>query len=578
MFHYSEICYYNEIGVSVTCHSFFRANSEMTLYMEVNGLSVKVSELLEDRFFEKFKVLAGHEGLDREIQSVALFDAPDGYKWYNGKEFVLTTGYLFKDNIELFKDVIHHLYDHQAAAIGVKVDRFLKQVPHEILELCNRLQFPLISVPYEPAWVEIINAINANDMNSYIMKINMSHQRNRSIHGALFPEMKIMEIIENLAIELDLSVSLMDFLEDENFHYPKREKTKELEKTLRNLLDPPFDYQKETIDDKINIYRIRTLEKLEYRSWVMIPIYVNDILVGKIVVWEKGKELGYFDLLALRITLAILVYIYGQIYYMNSKEANFHDDFIREILLEESDKEKLFKKAKNLNWDVHNKYVCISFKQINDRITLENHRDLIGTITGRLFPKKETLIGLLDGVIIIFQPAKEKVSQMNNEELAEKSNQLITMLEKEIPHATIIGGIGYSIDAFYQMKKSYKESIKTIEIGQLLYPERRLHFYKELGPFGLFSLESIQDEVHHVFESISPILQQEDKEELINTLKIFLESKCNFNLAAKRLYIHNNTVRYRISKIQQLCDLDLEDSTERLKLEITLKFVKHLDG
>ena len=165
---------------------------------------------------------------------------------------------------------------------------------------------------------------------------------------------------------------------------------------------------------------------------------------------------------------------------------------------------------------------------------------------------------------------------MNNEELVKKGSQLISMLEKEIQNANIIGGIGYSIDAFYQMKKSYKESVKTIEIGQLLYPDRKLHFYKELGPFGLFSLESIQDEIHDVVESISPILQQEDKEELISTLRIFLESKCNFSLAAKKLYIHNNTVRYRISKIQQLCDLDLEDSTERLKLEIMLKFAQTL--
>ena len=65
---------------------------------------------------------------------------------------------------------------------------------------------------------------------------------------------------------------------------------------------------------------------------------------------------------------------------MNSKEANFHDDFIREILLQESDKEKLLKKAKNLNWDVRNKYVCISFKEINNRVHLEDHRNLIGAI------------------------------------------------------------------------------------------------------------------------------------------------------------------------------------------------------
>ena len=135
-------------------------------------MSVTVRTLLEDRYFMKCKVLAGHRGLDREIQAVALFDAPDGYMWYKGNEFVMSSGYLFQDNIELFKKVIVHLYEHNCAAFGIKVGRYLKKIPQEILDFCNQFNIPLINIPYEPAWVEIMDMVNAIAMNKYFMRVN----------------------------------------------------------------------------------------------------------------------------------------------------------------------------------------------------------------------------------------------------------------------------------------------------------------------------------------------------------------------------------------------------------------------
>ena len=74
------------------------------------------------------------------------------------------------------------------------------------------------------------------------------------------------------------------------------------------------------------------------------------------------------------------------------------------------------------------------------------------------------------------------------------------------------------------------------------------------------------------------MLKEPDGEELIDTLKVYLESESNSNIAAKKLFIHSNTVRYRIAKIQQICGIDLEDPMERLKIEISLKFIDLFNG
>lgn len=73
---------------------------------------------------------------------------------------------------------------------------------------------------------------------------------------------------------------------------------------------------------------------------------------------------------------------------------------------------------------------------------------------------------------------------------------------------------------------------------------------------------------------IEPLTLQEDGQDLILTLKTFLENNLNYSLASNKLFVHNNTVRYRINKIKNLVDIDFDDSMERLKLEIVLKFLK----
>lgn len=57
------------------------------------GISVK--EMLEAEFFKEYKILAGKNGLNNQIQGVTVLDADDGFHWSREKEFVISSGYVF---------------------------------------------------------------------------------------------------------------------------------------------------------------------------------------------------------------------------------------------------------------------------------------------------------------------------------------------------------------------------------------------------------------------------------------------------------------------------------------------------
>ena len=150
-------------------------------------------------------------------------------------------------------------------------------------------------------------------------------------------------------------------------------------------------------------------------------------------------------------------------------------------------------------------------------------------------------------------------------------------IKNNFPDREIKLGIGDMVEDICSIKKSYVGSLKAVDIGSYIYTDGEMITFEDLGPFGLLRLESIQrKDFGNNFSHISPLLEEPDSDELISTLKVYLESESNCNIAAKKLFIHSNTVRYRIGKIQQICNIDLEDPIERLKVEITLKFINSL--
>lgn len=62
----------------------------------VMGISVR--ELLNSDFFKEYKIIGGENGLEKQIQGVAILDAADGFQWCKGREFVISSGYIFKHN------------------------------------------------------------------------------------------------------------------------------------------------------------------------------------------------------------------------------------------------------------------------------------------------------------------------------------------------------------------------------------------------------------------------------------------------------------------------------------------------
>ncbi len=108
-------------------------------------MGLLLREILKSEFFKDFKVLAGHGGLDKQAQGLAIFDAPDAFQWTQGKGLVVTSGYVFYQNPGLFETFIHSEGFKKSSGVGIKLQRFLKEIPNQdILKAFNEYEIPLI--------------------------------------------------------------------------------------------------------------------------------------------------------------------------------------------------------------------------------------------------------------------------------------------------------------------------------------------------------------------------------------------------------------------------------------------------
>ena len=93
-------------------------------------MGISVGDLLSMDFFKDFHVIAGHKGLNREIQGVSFLEVPEGHRWSIGKELIFTSGYIFAE-FEGYLDKFCENFIPSHAALVIKRGSYLDKIPEK---------------------------------------------------------------------------------------------------------------------------------------------------------------------------------------------------------------------------------------------------------------------------------------------------------------------------------------------------------------------------------------------------------------------------------------------------------------
>lgn len=117
-------------------------------------MSVSVGDVLKLECLKGAQVVAGAEGLKREVRWITVGEEPDLPEWVFGGELILST--LFAIEPSFRAEYIRKLSQRKVAGMMIKPKRFLGEIPEEVLKSAQKERFPIIEVPAEVLWSRVL--------------------------------------------------------------------------------------------------------------------------------------------------------------------------------------------------------------------------------------------------------------------------------------------------------------------------------------------------------------------------------------------------------------------------------------
>ena len=118
---------------------------------------ITVKEILELDSMKGGSIVGGKHFINNQVKSINVMDAPDSMHWVKPNELILTTGYPIDTDPENLTSLISMLKEKGCAALGIKMNRYFEIEGSTIINLANKYGLPVISLPYESAFSQIIS-------------------------------------------------------------------------------------------------------------------------------------------------------------------------------------------------------------------------------------------------------------------------------------------------------------------------------------------------------------------------------------------------------------------------------------
>ena len=172
---------------------------------------------------------------------------------------------------------------------------------------------------------------------------------------------------------------------------------------------------------------------------------------------------------------------------------------------------------------------------------------------------------------------KQVSSNVSSEELEKVAVGMEEVLRNELRIKTIIG-IGTVAEHLRELADSYKEAQTAIDVGKIFDTEKSVMHYENLGIGRLiYQLPTTLCEIYlrEVFKKNS--LDSLDQETLF-TINKFFENSLNVSETSRKLFVHRNTLVYRLEKIRKLTGLDLRQFDHAIVFRVALMVRQYLSS
>lgn len=535
----------------------------------MKAISISIEDICKSDFFcNNIYLMAGREGLNKKVSQVTVMEVEDFVNFEIAENLLILTTFSFSkaDESKMVK-VMEKLVTKPISGVIVKLNRYIKSLPYELLNIAAKNNLPLFIIDNDILFGDIINHVYELIISKQYETIVQMNNMYKSLYSSLITDVPIEQYIK----QLELSESVSFYIETQNtviYTSP----------SLQENNDPTlYDYDEADGYNISNRVFYNDYYEVIYKNekLLVFPIKTSSINFGQIVIFSSHNKLSTVERMAFT-QLASYLSIKLNEMRMSQEERLTNNGRIYNELTSGNTLTKL--KAENIlnsaGFKLTNQYRIIFISIIDSELSydkVEKAKNKYGNIFYDENPYR--LIGYTAGGFrIIFgldRNKDSKDSQFNN--FVREVQQIFEV--ENIPYK-----IGIS-NEFYDLQKipiAHYQAKNTVTISRKVPGYGLASTYNDVWEIDMISglVNSIQS--GELVENILKPLKDHDASNQVNLLDTLESVVLNDSLkvVSEQLFIHITTLRYRLDKIKKITGCDYQ--TNRGKYILTTAYFYHI--
>lgn len=546
-------------------------------------MKVTVEEILKLESFRDVEVVAGFDGLDKEVENVYVMEVPDISAYVSEGGLLFTTLYPILDNEKAMTHFITDLKEQGLAGVAIKVGRYIETIPEYMIRQAEDNNFVILKLPLDANFSMLTNDILTRLLGMKTKELEFRESISAKLHTLLLSGADIKDLVSYVSVITKKDIIVVS--------HQLKYIDSSIDSEMNNFTFLETNFNKMT-DDFVSPAKTPVLKINEY-TYQCDELIIHPIEAG-------NKKLGYIILLNNQIdqrdkteylsviieqAVILLAFLLQNRQALLQKERNYLDNFIRDMINHHYiSQSELIQKAKVFKWNLHfpNIVMLIDLDDQSPDHRLSSYYKILdsGVITEEIshqleIPKDNCKVALYNNHIICFISVA-LITDLTVK-LKHTGDSILNRLKKFSSLKLSFSNVFYASD---EIKNAYEEAELVQKIYKdVAHSQNFVKFYNELGTYKIFHLIENKDYLQDfVEEKLGVVLANDLKNEmeLIKTVQTLIKNNMNLRKTAENLFIHYNSLRYRVNKLKEL-GIDMTDGNEMTEIAVACQILTYLD-
>lgn len=541
-----------------------------------------VRELFRDA---DIRLLAGEEALDAPVRWVHITELEDPTPWLSGGELLLSTGLLL-DTPERQSAFVHRLADHGLAGLGFGTGFGHAEVPEAIVAAARERGLPLFEVPYAVPFIAITETAFSRLVNEQYAVLRRAIAAHERLERIVLSERGIDAVAGALATLIGGAVLVFDarggLLAQRSFRAEVEDETvAALEKELRERTRGAVEGAgRRGFAPGAAAFGGRALA---------LPVGASGpregdgggapLLQAWLVAAKDTGGLSEFDRLTLHQAVTIVALELLRRRVAEDTERRLAGDVLSAVVSGELAGQDLKRRLEPFGLGARVGVVVLTPPRPGAGGLAAAEAALSGALRNEA---ADGLVALNEGLVAALVPGYDE------DELFSLANRIAERATRSLG-APLRLGVGRAVDSA-EARRAFHEARCALEALALAHPHTdgnggddngagpakrtSVATYRDLGSFQLLLSLQDNDALRLFCDSIlAPIEESEGAYggELMRSLEAFIEENGQWERAAKRLYCHRHTLRYRIRRVEELTGRSMGSARDRIEFWLALR-------